>query len=848
MNAVSDGDTVLITDSSTYTEDVVIRRRIALEAAPGERPIIQGTGESTSVLWSDNRSLGARIGSLDGGQIIIDGAGSTNISVILGNGHDGDGTVTYENLLIRNPTTSNSMIYPSAAGNTIFRKVELDAGNLCQFPIRLDFLGGKRITFEGCSLFNAPDIGFFCGNPTGFGTVDLINCDIETHKRPFLIQPSSGHFTFNIEGSWIRNVDTAQSWQTFSLRGEQTTVNLSESVVESKGPGSAFFFFLNYDNLDISIDHCDILADSEAFGFQDADNRTFEIENCNLITTDAAFSGVSSPSNLFIANHNNVPGGYDFLSPGPNDISPAEVPNYIDPSGGDFRYSNNALLMGDENGLPIGSYQNFDFMVSPTSTPTPSPTLDPNVTPTPTSPYSPEDLTYIQAFHQVFTKLDPPLTYEQYIVQGRVDRFTGLTLTDYIGRFQNDQYLAFNFGGWMEAFNTMYLETGNLLYITENLRLIRAILAHRDDVRGIPLFDGNIEPVWGEEIYSSFGREYFAVDDGSVVYPMLEFLEIAQGHPEVLAVLDEGEYDTMLAMINETLEFHAAQYVEGPAPNEGHFIFLRTDLSGFTGQPQPVNWMSSIGRAYWLSWKLSGNTEFRDIALGFAQYAKNRVSLATDGAYYWGYWMPINPVTQTPVPRETIRGLPGYDWIEDVSHAALTISFWIQMANEGQVFTEQDMQRFGQTVKLGFARLDNGVIFPDVIGNRITSLINRVTGISYFLGLTPYDPEVYDRISKFYFNYWPSPNPRIGSLIYKFGATNGGMTPTPTPSETSTPTVSPTPSSTPTGAVSPTATPSPTQSDSNPFFEFSLRWRKGTPPGVEGDLLTLIEEYRYGME
>ncbi len=376
--------------------------------------------------------------------------------------------------------------------------------------------------------------------------------------------------------------------------------------------------------------------------------------------------------------------------------------------------------------------------------------------------YDPSDQSYIDAFHQVYTRRDPPFSADDY---PSIDRFLGSTLTTYINRMKADQYFPFNFSGWMEGFNEMYLHTGNLVYVDENIRLIRAILAYRDDVRGVPLFDGTIQPVWGETGYSSFGREYFAVDDGSVIYPMLWFLEIAQDHQEVMDRLAEGEYVSMLNMINETLEFHAAQYRQGPEPDEGHFIFLRTDLSYFVNKPQPPNWMSSIGRAYWLSWKLSGNTQYRDIALAMARYARNRISLATDGAYYWGYWFPINPVTPDPVPRETIRGLPGYDWIEDVSHAGLTVSFWILMAEEEQVFSPQDMERLGKTVSLGFARLNNGVIFPDLVGNPITSLISRIPGMAPFLRLSQFDPEVYNRIGDFYFHYWPSPGPMESALL-----------------------------------------------------------------------------------
>ncbi|MCA9448607.1 MAG: hypothetical protein KC931_15900, partial [Candidatus Omnitrophica bacterium] len=211
MGAATDGDTILITDSSTYNEDLVISKQILLEASAGETPVILGTGASSSILWTDNRSLGSRIGSLDGGQIVIDAGGSSDVSVLIGNGHDGPGQVIFENLFIRNPAAGSSIIYPSAAGETIFRKIQIDGGDVCDFPIRLDLLGGGRLTFEGCQLFNAPDIGLFCGNPTGSGTVDLIDCKIETFQRPILIQPSSGAFTFNVERSWIRNLDADQS-------------------------------------------------------------------------------------------------------------------------------------------------------------------------------------------------------------------------------------------------------------------------------------------------------------------------------------------------------------------------------------------------------------------------------------------------------------------------------------------------------------------------------------------------------------------------------------------------------------------------------------------------------------
>lgn len=792
LSQAGDGDVIRITNSATYDENVVITKSVAIEASPGMSPAIRGTGTTSSVLWTDNRSLGARIGSLDGGRITIDGGSHSNISVIVGNGHDGDGVVVYENLLIRNPTAGNSMIYPTSAGNTTFRDVEVDAGNVCQFPIRLDFLGGKEIRFEGCSLINAPDIGLFCQNPTGSGTVVLQDCRIETLKRPILIQPGSGHFNFSIQRSWIRNLDTTQSNQTFSLRGSATTLSMAESVVENPGPGHAFFFFQDYGNIDITIDHCDVRAASLAFGFQNATNRTFEITNSNIITPGAATTGSLAPGDLFTADYNNFPGGRGVIPAGANDVNPAVVPSYFDPPMGDFRYSTPSLLAADSAGGPIGSNRLFEIQVEPTPTPTPTidpsitpsptltptptltftptPTFDPNATPTPTATFTSGELSYIQAFNQYWTIVkQPPYTAEEYIAAAPFDVFIGSVVDSTLAEMWAGQRLPFNYGYWMEALVEMYLLTGRIDYVRTQLKIMREILDYRDDQRGVPLYDGVIAPVWGTDLYSTLGREGFVIDDGMVIYPMLWFLEEVQDDPFAMAEFESGEFDEMIDMIHETIDYYIGRhYRAGPGADEAHLYFERSDDSRFIGNPQPANWMSSFGRALWASWKLTGNTSHREVALELARYARNRINLATDGAYYWAYWLPLQPVSPDPVPRHTIQGWSTFPWIEDIPHAALTISFWILMAEENQVFNQVDLDRFSKTITLGFARLGDGVFLPDLVGNPHINLINRVSSIDPFFRLSPYDPEVFPRLTEFYFARISSPAPLQRALIYKY--------------------------------------------------------------------------------
>lgn len=106
-------------------------------------------------------------------------------------------------------------------------------------------------------------------------------------------------------------------------------------------------------------------------------------------------------------------------------------------------------------------------------------------------------------------------------------------------------------------------------------------------------------------------------------------------------------------------------------------------------------------------------------------------------------------------------GFPG----EDVSHGALTMALPIMLAEAGEVFTREDMQRLGRTVTRGFATRQDGVLFGNVTGDAGASPGN-VQLPARWLRLSPFVPEVHDRIGAFYLNYRPTPPPlAIGQLL-----------------------------------------------------------------------------------
>jgi hypothetical protein len=376
------------------------------------------------------------------------------------------------------------------------------------------------------------------------------------------------------------------------------------------------------------------------------------------------------------------------------------------------------------------------------------------------------DAKYIERFQQTHKKAEPAPALDTYATVGRYDAaFLGDNLTKALQDVSNDQGgIAWGLAYRMMSLNEMYRVTGDVKYLSANLGCIRAVMAVRDDKRGVKLWTGAIAPAWGSDKYAQRGRAVFGVHTGMITYPMLDFLLLAKQQPDFLSKLGNG-YQTILTSAEEALAYHDRQWRDGPGEGEGHYIMMDQE-DGTEGKPKPGNRLSALGRALWLSWKVTGNTTHRDRARAIGLYMKRRVTPAPDGAYYWPYWLPVEPVKEA-APKEAISG-------EDTSHAGLTIALPILLASEGEVFDEADMKRLGNTVVKGFGRLGNGLLFGDITGNP-GSAPQYVALPVKWLPLAKYVPEVRDRILAFYLNYQPRPAPLDLAMLLRWTAA-----PTPT--------------------------------------------------------------------
>lgn len=369
------------------------------------------------------------------------------------------------------------------------------------------------------------------------------------------------------------------------------------------------------------------------------------------------------------------------------------------------------------------------------------------------------DAAYVARFHKQYPRVENPPTLAEYATAARYDElYLGDALDKAIAKVSNDQgNIAWGLAYWMIALNEMYRDTHDAKYLEANLRCIEAVLAARDDKTGVKLWTGAVAPAWSSDKYAERGRAVFAVHTGMIVYPILDCLLLLRDTPGALSP-DSDRYRDILKQALETTAYHDKQWRQGPGEDEGHYVGVDQE-NILEGKVLPGNRLSAMGRVLWTAWKLTGDASYKDRALQLGRYIKHRLGVGTDGAYYWEYWLPDEPVTGT-VERESVNG-------EDASHGQLTVSYPFMLAANGQVFDDEDMHRFGLTVLNGLARLGDGVFLGNVTGDPKSNpaLASSPKG---WLDPCRVVPEVKDRIVAFYLNYRPTPGPLDIAVLIRY--------------------------------------------------------------------------------
>jgi hypothetical protein len=365
------------------------------------------------------------------------------------------------------------------------------------------------------------------------------------------------------------------------------------------------------------------------------------------------------------------------------------------------------------------------------------------------------DEDYVKRFLEQYPRVEQPLALEAYANAARYDElYLGEEIEASLKGLHNDQGgLAWGLSYRMMSLNDMYRATGDSKYLDANLKCIQATLDATDDKRGKQLWTGRVVAAWGCEKYAERGRAVFAVHTGIICAPIFDFLLLTHGNPAYRSSLGE-KYKAVLDGATTALAVHDRQWRDGPGDGEGSYIGMDQETV-CENKPLPGNRIGAMGWALWLSWKVTngdgaGNTTHRDRALAIGRYIKNRLTLAPDGAYYWPYWLSLEPAVQGQ-SKDDIDG-------EDTSHAGLTMALPLSLAADGQVFTAEDLGRFAKTVLNGFGRRTDGILISRITGK--TDLTPSYLGEpTFWLPTAKAAPEVRTRIVNFYLMYRPKPSP-----------------------------------------------------------------------------------------
>ncbi len=364
---------------------------------------------------------------------------------------------------------------------------------------------------------------------------------------------------------------------------------------------------------------------------------------------------------------------------------------------------------------------------------------------------------YIESFLALYPKVYPVPTLDEYATTARFDKmWLGERLDKELKDHTNDDgTLAWWLTYYVRALDDMYLATENTKYLDAALRIVRAAVECTDDKRGIPLFTGKVVPTWGSPKYAERGRAALVVNTGLICAALFDFLLTAKKASAFDAALGE-ERKAIVDTALRAMEFHERQWREGPETQAGHYIGMDQE-NMYEHKILPANRQSAMGWAYWLAYKYTGEAKHRARALAIGHYLRDRLVPSPDGAFYWTYECPEEPV-RGEKHRDEVLG-------EDTSHAGLTMMLPFALAADNEVFFKADMERLAGMVMHGLARLGGGMFLGDITGNAY-SKPERIRFITNWLPLAKFNPGVKKEVLSFYLNYRPNPDPiELAQLI-----------------------------------------------------------------------------------
>jgi hypothetical protein len=240
----------------------------------------------------------------------------------------------------------------------------------------------------------------------------------------------------------------------------------------------------------------------------------------------------------------------------------------------------------------------------------------------------------------------------------------------------------------------------------------------RDEVRG------KTGTAWSSTNYSKGSRFAWAVHTGMIAAPMARFAVVVRSDP-ALKERWAKDADRLLRLAEEAVAVHDGEYREGPQPGEGYVYcpYLKKHL--------PLNMQNALARAWLAIGDATKTPKHRERVTCLAQFLKNRLRLAADGAYVWAYWPPLEGPVET---------------FEDISHASINVDFMVLCYEHGIVFTREDLARLEKTLLQHVLLADDRVSDTVGGGNRVNT---HRPAVLRWGRLGRHSPAVRDRLTQF---------------------------------------------------------------------------------------------------
>lgn len=403
-NAIA-GDTILIEDSATYNERLVIDSAFTIMAAPGQTPVIKPPDSNvTYVILFDEGSGGAQFGSNDGGTIFLDATVGAN-TPYTGSSYRyvyhnySQGETVMENVEFGNvqPGVDLGMLYiypgPNLTQNSTvtLRNVTMDATHLRR-PIRLTFMAGATINLENVVVDSAPDspasqttiLFNQAGASVAHGTFNITDSVLRGAESVLWAIQTGGdednETVFNITNSYLGTIAGASTpsdsfvKEVLDVSSLNTTVNITGSVIEQTWPLGTAITMAHSAGQRVNITYSDILTRDIGIASVNVgtpSNRSLFVRNSNLLRGNVAGGNTNPVIDLTLLSgdtvdldYNNYIGAIEpgSVQAGANSIIPGVVPSFFSPGAPDYEYGydESVLLDGGSEGLPIGSFLNSE--------------------------------------------------------------------------------------------------------------------------------------------------------------------------------------------------------------------------------------------------------------------------------------------------------------------------------------------------------------------------------------------------------------------------------------------------------------------------------------------------------